>query len=205
MRKTLTAMAIFALLALGAAQAEVVTFDFEDYGAEQAGNDLDDLAFGTTSTTGSELIVTMTATAIVEGTTGAFNLTSSYFGINADGSGDDTDQFDAVNGVEKMTFWFDKPGTLQTIEFAAITSTANDTGTLSFAVSGLNTNFHEGNMVSDTLTLNQDYGAGEEITFEYAAGNGFGLQQMTVDAIPEPASVGLLVIAGALLWMRRRR
>ena len=192
------------------AKSAIVVFDFASTsGTNQTGMDLDELAAGSSEVAG----VTLSATA----NTGVFNLTASpNFGINASGSGDVTDAFDFGSGIhEVMTFSFtpSTPSTMTfvSIDFDRITSgnPGNDQGNLSF-FGGSSTDFDATNIdASDLLTVGESITAGQLITLSHIDGNGFGLEQITLDvnptapAIPEPMSGSIwigLVLGGLALF-----
>ena len=192
--------------------AGLITFDFVDFGSGQAGIDLDGLETGTTAATDG--ILTLTMTALAEGTGGGgdvFNQTSTLFGINASGGNDVTDAFDDGSGVsEYMVFSFDLPGIIVSMDFEGFTGsgqTGEDAAFLDFQNSA-RIDFHDDSMdnqSTDYLTVNRSYVAGEEITLGWSDGNGYGLQQITVDVVPEPSTMALFGLGAALVTLSRRR
>jgi len=171
--------------------------------------DLDGLDLGSTILTSGVFTVSLTATTIVSAAHGVFNVTASAFGINADGGGDDTDTFDAGGGTESMTFSFNINGTFVAADFNLITGSGlptEDIGNLSFSLGGLSTNFHNANTDgSDVFLVNQAFSVGEEITIAHVDGNGFGLETITIDVVPEPTSVALLGMGAVSLCIFGRR
>lgn len=201
------------------ANADLVTFDFDDSGLEQAGIDLDNLHMGTVSVgdamTGAT--ITLHATAGATAGTDFFNKTTGGFGINASGSGDDTDAFDdGAGSSEFMTFWFTSSIPVQltftSIDFDRLDGAfAEDGGEIEFTGGStlpFDDSATDGN---DLLIVNESILAGQEITLSHISGAGFGLEQITlnVQAIPEAGSVlfGTLVcgIMGLTYAGRRMR
>ncbi|MCF7848147.1 MAG: hypothetical protein K9M45_04795, partial [Kiritimatiellales bacterium] len=190
MKKLLMILGI--VLVAGLVQGELITFEFGSAGA--SGLDLDELHIGTTTISG--VVMTATAGSVVGD---EFNQTATSFGINAAGTGDDTDQIDGGSMVDEfMTFYFDKPGTLVSIDFGSLITGDSDTGNVFSAAASLNLDFHNDNTDgSDVLTVGSNFlaGAANSFTISYKSGNGFALEGITIDAIPEPATIGLLGMA----------
>lgn len=143
---------------------------------------------------------------------GTFNLTSTGFGPNDTGSGDDTDFFD---GSESMVFSFDTAGTFDSIDFASLGGTGQEleTATLSFA--GGNTLNLLDNITSDIAVsgndffdgIDEDFTAGQLITLSITAGNGWTLENFTVSPVPEPNTYAMLagICALSFVMIKRRR
>lgn len=223
MNKTLKIFILLcgSLISMSTTRAEFIVFDFAgSLGSNTNGFDLDNFEMGMTLAAGSTITATMTAMA--DGIAGSdlFNRTASpNFGINASGGGDVTDAFDAGTGMsEFMTFSFSFTGgggppysaTFVSIDFDRITGSGmprEDAGALVFSGGGAY-NF-DGSIVdgSDLLTVGENFGAGQSITLSHVDGNGFGLEQITLDviAVPEPSSVTLVSLAAVAGLLYRRR
>lgn len=194
--------------------ATMVSLDFE--GA--IGAELDGLTGYTAEETVSGVgIFYMSAEAIG----GVFNQTGSGFGINAPGSGDDTDAFD---GAETATFGLGTPELagfkLLNIDFDRITNAASDEGLFEIfpyqqSVASYSTTFTNDSLDSgDVLTLDLVLNQGDTFKISVNAGNGYGLEAINVDfattyysggsAVPEPASA-LLLLLGLIGFIKIRR
>ena len=193
-----------------------ITFSFHDgSGILASGTALDP---GGSSGTSLVSGVTLTAEAYLDGVSAGtvFNGASDGFGINASGTGDETQRFDNDNGIESMVFSFDIGGTFDTIDFEFIEDAAE--AVLSFEggnsydifagsateTTGGSTDFH---------TITETFVAGQEITLSVsgsaAAGENFSLQAFTItpSAIPEPSTYALIFggLALGVVWWRRRQ
>lgn len=204
-KRGLCVLVVSLIVASCASATEIIEFSYDGYSPNQAGLDLDGLSFGSTTSTSLNYSLTMSADALLDDVSAdtEFNQTASGFGINCDGSGDDTDAIDGDLGVESMLLSFDQAGTFESIEFDRVTASAGDTGMVSFATSGESYQFYNANMSSDLLELNQSFEAGESITIKWQAGNGFGLEQMSI-AVPEPATLGLISTIGLASLLIKR-
>lgn len=187
------------LFTLGAL-AEVFVLDFE--GA--VGSFLDDTGGGVYSVLQNGVALEVTFAA--HGTTGSdlFNLTGSGFGVNNSESGDDTDAFD---DLEYMTLSFNLTGDFQTIQLDRLTGGNGDAGQLDF-FGGSAFDFDEN--TSNPLPVNETFTASQVITLSQTSGGsgatwGFGVEKMTVDVIPEPATFLLVGIGGLMVWVLRVR
>jgi hypothetical protein len=150
--------------------------------------------------------ISATLTAYAGGVTNpatVLNRTDSGFGVNAVGSGDVTDQIDAINGTEAVTIVFNKDvlfGQLQlSLYSTAGQSPPGDQAKLvlpgltdlTVATSSANDvyNYSEKNFVA----------AGQTVTLSHVQGNGFSFDNFTVSEVtPRPSvawgSVLLLVV-----------
>ena len=190
-----TVVALLAAFAMVPAQA--LTLDF----AGAVGSLLDGQASGFTFAVGDVVVV-----ATHSG--GQFNRTSSGFGINAVGSGDDTDGIDAGSGVvEWLALTFDTDVALQIL-----------------TVTGLGNNdriaLYIGDLPMRGLVPVDFAGgvfdawpggvlrAGDALRFQHGAGNGFSLEQLTLEVleqVPAGATAPLVVAGlGALTLLRVR-
>ncbi|MCK4563059.1 MAG: hypothetical protein KAU94_00130 [Verrucomicrobia bacterium] len=181
------------------AHAEIFILDFEgDLGTFLDGKSGDTY---TTSQNGTTLEITLAA----YGTTGidGFNLTGTGFGINNSESGDDTDAFD---DSEYMTLSFNLAGTFQTLELDRMTGGDGDAGSLEF-FDGSTTDFS--GSFSDPLSIDEAFSKDQIITLRQTVGGsgttwGFGLEEITVDVVPEPAVVSFIGLTGLGLLIARR-
>jgi hypothetical protein len=188
-----------------AAGVQAETFVFHTGSASGAAGDAFD---DDTTDSYTQNNITLTASASGPGSDSVFNVTSSSFGINAEASGDDTDQFDTgAGGAEIMTFSFNEAGTFDSIDFASLTEDTETEAVLSFT--GGNT-FNINNANTDggdvfTLSTPEAFTANQQITLSTSSDNhNFALQSFTV-TIPEPASLALVGLGGLLIAGRRRR
>lgn len=191
------------------ASATLVAFSFHD-GSATIGSGLD-LDSGGSS--GSTLVsgVTLSADALLAGvTTGTvFNGAGSGFGINANGTGDETQRFDNDNGIESMVFSFDVAGTFTSLDLRYIEESANE-AVLSFAGgSSFELNTTTALSDSDDFNIGESFTAGQLITLQISssagAGENFSLESFAIDTVPEPSSSALLGLGGLALLMRRSR
>ncbi|TWT80127.1 hypothetical protein CA13_15400 [Planctomycetes bacterium CA13] len=187
------------------ANAAFVVFDFRNTSAG-AGNDLDGKASESTSITIDGVTLTLSAEAFVDGInsgTHKFNQTSSSFGIDANGSGDDTDTFDGGLGVESARFSISSSNVpLSSLELTEIKFnlfTDGDIGSLQ--INGTPTSLFDDDDLSNTnvLSVNQLMAVGQTFDVGYSAGNGFGLESMsfqaTTMAVPEPSTLAFVGLA----------
>lgn len=131
---------------------------------------------------------------------GVFNRTSTGFGVNASGAGDDTDALDGGSGVlEFIDFSFDTDVILNSFTVSGLGS--QDIG--QYLYNGLAP-------VDFTLTGVQSLGeillpVGNGLSIYYIAGNGFSLDQLTVSrfTVPEPATLFLFSVPLLLLGTGR--
>ena len=193
---------IFASLALLPLKAEatLVSLDFE--GAVGMSLDGTDLFVYSNVVNGDSFQLTLTATG------GDFNKTSSGFGINAPGSGDDTDAFDNGLTSEAMQIAFNTSADvgvkIVSMEFDRLTGSGaagDDAAFVQF--------FDESSSLQNSVTVTNANTAGDdkanfngvdfpELIFQpgsyfdlsVADGNGFGLEILIVDIDPAYYSAG---------------
>lgn len=190
---------------LDSAQAAPIVFDLTDptSGAATAGEDLE------SSGSASQGGVTITATAAG----GALNSLSNSFGVNATGS-DDSDQIE-FDFSESLTFTitFNAPTTvsLTEIDFLGIGPNANDDALVNVAGAGnvtLETGATDFAGTPDTWTPagGISLSSGDTIVFTPSSHDGasFGLESITFDVVPEPATCISFAIGMFFLGIRRR-
>ena len=211
----------------GTAAAVPISLDFE--GATGDVLDGTDLFIYAASSGGDNFSLTLTATG------GDFNKTSTGFGINAPGAGDDTDALDNGLVFESMRIAFDTTANfgvkLISLEFDRMTGgggVGEDQALLSF--------YSSPGVLDNTLTVTNANTAGDDTAnfngvdfaeqianpgsyfdISVADGNGFGIEVLTVEvsaayytggggAVPEPSAAILMILGmAACLGYRRRR
>jgi len=211
MKRLSIASFLFALLALSASAQ--VTFIFHDGAAlGVVGTTFNDAGDGSGTATVSE--ITLTAEAFLAGVSAGTELNGAGdgYGINADGTGDETQRFDNDLGIESMVFSFDVGGTFNTLDLRYIEESSNE-GVLSFEGGGtyqLNSVTATGG--EDIVTVGETFSAGQLITLTLhasaGAGENFALESFTVtSAVPEPSSFAALVGLAmfGFVGSRRRR
>jgi len=229
MRRTWMVIWLIALLAItpGVASAVQVQMDFEGlFGDAIDGTDL-------FSYSGAEGLDTFQL--VVTATGGDFNKTSSGFGINAPGSGDDTDAFDNGLTNEAMRIAFNTTADIGvkvvSLEFDRLTGsggTGEDQALLSF-YSGPG-DFDNSLLVTNANTAGDDkanfngvdfaeqvFNPGAYLDISVHDGNGFGIEMLIVEvsgsyytpsgggAVPEPSTAILLLLGTSALFGIRRR
>lgn len=214
---TLSKWAIGSVVLAAAAAAQAVTtsfFDVEfDLSAADTGSQFDETATPGSATfdvqeqkgVGEELDGIDLELTISSTTAGKINRTTTSLGIDATGSGDDTDALDAA---ENISFLFNMPVEISTLDFdnfddlESINYVAGvNNGTITFAALADN--------VLDVYTFVSPLylTAGQAITFSGlvngdADADGIGFDDFTLRVVPEPAAIALLAFAG--LMLRRR-
>jgi hypothetical protein len=178
------------LLSTAAIHAAPVTFDFDTPTAGLIGYELIGDSTGSVTAGG----ITLTATVFPSGT---FNQTGSGFGINAAGSGDDSDEFDPGEG---FTFSFDQAVIINSLTVSSFGGSS--VGLLSYDGGAVIANITSTGTTTVTSSL---IASGTTLRFESTSGV-FSLDAITVTAIPEPASTAALVGAAffAIAATRRR-
>ncbi len=192
MLRTWMVVLFIALLAIapGVASAVQVQLDFEGtFGDALDGNSLFSYS-GAAGLNQFQLVVTATG--------GDFNKTSSGFGINAPGSGDDTDALDngLVNeairiafdttadiGVKVVSFEFDRlTGSGGTGEDQALLSFYSDAGfDNSLVVTNANTAGDDTANFNGVDFAEQVFNPGSYLDVSVQDGNGFGLEMLVIE------------------------
>jgi hypothetical protein len=156
--------------------------------------------------------ITLTAEAFLDGVSSGtqINGASSSFGVNATGSGDETQRLDNDLGVESIVFSFDIAGTLDSIDLRFIESSGTMEGELVF--DGGNTyqlNSVTATGTSDIATIGESFTAGQSITLRIhssaPASTNFALEGITITAVPEPSSFAIFAGLSALGFIGLRR
>lgn len=179
---------------------DIVTFDL---GSRVDGSAIDGVVSGMLTRDG--------LTAIFTANDGIMNATSTYFGINAAASGDDTDQMDAGSGVnEFITITFDAA-----VEFRQLSLASFTDGEVASIAVGLNAAvFRDGSgpnvldFTADSFPLGNTISLGQTLVIGYtgpAASNGFSLEGFQVNTVPEPSILGASWLLAGLSLLRRRR
>ena len=187
----ITLIIALAAMAPGAAQAVLVQLDFEStFGDALDGTDLFSYS-GAINLDTFELVITATG--------GDFNKTSSGFGINAPGSGDDTDALDnglvsesmriafettADVGVQLVALEFDRlTGSGGSGEDQALLSFYDDSGSLdnSVVVTNANTAGDDRANFNGVDFAEQIYNPGSFFDISVQDGNGFGIETLVVE------------------------
>jgi hypothetical protein len=189
MKKSIVASMAVGLLA-GSAESDIVTFDFRNNAALYAA--LDDQA-------GPVLFTIAGLTATFTASDGTMNRTTSGFGINSVSLGiDDTDAFDVG---EWITISFNKAVTITNVTVSSW-NPGFDEGQVKIGASPVFTVFSTGSHVlDDTVPM------GTVLRIDSTSGtfnNGWSLDSLSVNVVPEPATVTLAVLGGLMTWMLRR-
>lgn len=151
----------------------------------------------------------------VAGATGILNQTNDGFGINATGSGDDTDALDDDQGAESIELSFSADVAFTQLTLSLFTPnedaaqlTIADFGPIALPPQAARTDVYTFN--SDNLVL-----AGQTVTLDFLGGNGFSFDSFSIETdvpttgVPDSGSTAVL-LAGALtglfgLGVRRSR
>lgn len=132
---------------------------------------------------------------------GALNQTSSYFGVNHAGSGDDTDQIDFNPGdgeAEVLYFSFNTSGTLDRLNFSSVSSDL-----LRLTKNGADV--VNGDVTTNIVNPNLSFTSSDKFELTYVSGNGMSFDSVTITAVPEPSSTILLGFGGLALLVHRKR
>lgn len=177
-------------------RATPITFDLRDTSAAT------EIESGTITRGG----VTATMIPLVDKSSGTLNQNGSGFGINASGSGDESNQLDGDEGIESISISFNADVTLSQIALSSFTST--ETGILKtggFTAISLSGTTDVYDFTSDNFLK-----SGESIALSFGTGNGFSFDSFTVDAaspstVPDSLPFGFTaaVLIGVTLLTRR--
>jgi hypothetical protein len=151
-------------------------------------------------------------TAKLTANIGILNQTSSGFGINAPGGGDDTDAIDGDLGIESISIIFDQLVTLDQLVLSSFSITEN----AGLGIAGVDTILPGTQPSKDIYDFSIDnvVPIGESVILTFSTGNGFSFDEFTVTPVetkpvvtPEPATIVLLGIglAGLGVGHVRRR
>jgi len=154
-------------------------------------------------------------TATSTANSGVLNRTDNGFGINASGSGDDTDTIDNGSGVtEFITIEFHQLVTFDQLVLSSFTT--SETASLTIA-SGSPITLVGTLPSADIYNFSTDNTVpiGQSVMLAYSTGNGFSFDEFTVTladstAVPEPATIilfgiGLVGLGGGFLRDRFKR
>jgi len=187
--KIKTTLLLFTTIAVSQSSAAII-FDFRDTGNTTA------------IESGTVLISGLTAT--LSANSGVLNQTASSFGINATGSGDATALIDDGAGIaEIFSVQFDQDVILNsaTLSLFSAGETANFTfGATTIGITDTGSGSDVFNAPANTVLT-----TGQSISIAWTAGNGFSVDSLSVDLVPEPSSTLLLGLGSLALFTRRRR
>jgi len=130
------------------------------------------------------------------------NSTSSDFGINADGTTDASSLFDTNEGAEALWVKFNYAVTIKSIVVSDFSSGV-ETGAYQVADGSVSQFTDSGEYVINTTLIKDDFF--KVIAVDEGTGNGWRMNSFTVEAVPEPATMSMIGIAGALALLVRRR
>lgn len=162
-------------------------FEFQDGSSRQAVGDAFDNEAGSATYTLNGII--LTAEAFLDGSSSGTLLNgSSSFGVNATGTGDETQRIDNDLGNESIQFSFNLAGTFDKIDLRYIEESSNE-GTLHFAGSGTTVQLNTGNSdhgTNDNFVFSSPYSfsANEVITLglhsSADSGENYSLESFTI-------------------------
>lgn len=197
--KTISACILLAVLSCQTARADLITIVL---GSSVQGLAIDDVVSGSIIRDG--LTITLAAN------NGTLNATNETYGINAVASGDKTALLDDGSGTpEWITISFDQP-----IEFTQLSLglygngeeghlTLGDNPPLTPLSSGTGLNVFD--FTAASFPLGNFLPTGKTATIRYVSGNGFSLEGIQVNTVPEPTTFALSAFAMAGLTLRRQK
>jgi len=144
-------------------------------------------------------------TATLAANDGDLNQTTSAFGINATGAGDDTDGIDGGSGAtEKVTVSFNAGLFVTQIVLASLSSSASDSASLSIAGTAFPylTDTGSGQDVFN-FNANNALATGQTLEIGWISGNGFSFESFTVESrsqknVPDSSATLTLLITAFL-------
>ena len=183
-----------------------VQFDLRDTGATTA------IESGSITRDG----ITATLTAIVEGNAGVLNQTSTGFGVNADGGGDESARLDGDEGAESISISFDVDVTWTGL-LLSLFSAGEGAGVSLPAI--LNTPLADTGSSGDVYSFAADNVVlvGESVVLSWVSGNGFSFDSFEVEpyeaptgstgnnTVPDGGLSALLLVAGLSMVSLCRR
>jgi hypothetical protein len=200
MKKAITVAALMGMV-LNGAYAELFTFDL----INKDGAAWDGVPSGVYIRTGVDLTLEAALFAYLNGSYSSgsqLNSTAAEFGINATGSGDEAALFDTNNGQEALWVSFNRAVTIKSVTVSSFTSGNVETGAWQAAEGSLVTFTASGTHTIDTVLNQGSYF--KMIALNEGGGNGWSLNSFTVEAVPEPATIGLIVFGSLIAGIIRR-
>gem|GEM_PF-1031388 len=158
--------------------------------------------------------ITATLTAIVGGNTGVLNQTTSGFGINATGTGDESSRLDGDEGAESVSITFDVNVLWTGLGLSLFSSGEGASISLPLALS---TALADTSSASDVYTFASDNVvlAGEMVVVSWVSGNGFSFDSFDVElyerqsgsnGVPDGGvSAAMLAVGVGMVSIYRRR
>lgn len=198
---------ILATVALCAFCAQATTLSFNNTGGPSTGDYLDNMLVSGTQTNVPEISgLNITATfGAVGGTVDYLNATTTQLGINSDLLNEGTSYFDTG---EWLALAFDKDVNVTRFKFANFT--AGDSVKITWNTTILTLNDADLNGVNEYV-VDWDVSASDTIRFDAmgkstptSTSGGFGLLEMDMTVVPEPATFAMLGFGGLVAIFVRR-
>ncbi len=197
--KAIATCILLAVLPCKAVHADLITILLGKHVMDKA---VDGVPSG--SITFDELTLTLVAND------GILNATSASYGVNAEASGDATALLDGGSGIaEQIAISFNRP-----VEFTQLTLGqygSSEVGLLTLGVNQPLTLLSTGtganvfDFTAASFPLGNFLAPGQTAIISYVSGNGFSLDGLQVNTVPEPAIFGLSALAMAALVLTRRQ